>query len=95
LVGYIRLGISVTRNIMMVRIRIPGAPDRFRHINVYNTHLCAGGSSSAEVAGIVINSSGCTVSARKRQLVKLLEFTRETARFFPSSARIRMFWERF
>lgn len=76
------LGIAVTRNVMMVRIEIPGAPSRFRHINVYNTHLCAGGTSSTEVEGIVINTSGCTVNARERQLIKVLEFTRATERFF-------------
>ena len=76
------LDIPITRNVMMVRIKIPGAPSRFSKINVYNTHLCAGGSSTIEVEGIVVNTRGCTVDEREHQLVKLLEFTKAAERFF-------------
>jgi maltose 6'-phosphate phosphatase len=76
------LDIPITRNVMIVRIKIPGAPNRFSKINVYNTHLCAGGSNTAEVEGIDVNTRGCTVDEREHQLVKLLEFTKAAERFF-------------
>ena len=79
------LDIPITRNVMMVRVKIPDAPKRFREINVYNTHLCAGGSGSAEIDGIVVNINGCTVDGREIQLVKLLEFVRTAERFFSFS----------
>ena len=82
LAGLGSLDIPITRNVMMVRVKIPGAPSRFSKINVYNTHLCAGGSSTTEVEGIVVNTRGCTVDEREHQLVKLLEFTKAAERFF-------------
>ena len=79
------LSIPIKRNVMMVRIKIPGAPKRFREINVYNTHLCAGGDGRAEIDGIAVNINGCIVDEREIQLVRLLEFMRNLERFFSLS----------
>lgn len=76
------LDIPITRNVKMVRIKIPGASNRFSKINVYNSHLCAGGSGTTEVEGIVVNTRGCIVDERERQLAKLLEFTKAAEKFY-------------
>ena len=39
------LVIPITRNVMMVRLRVPG----FGRLNVYNTHLCAGACTVGEL----------------------------------------------
>lgn len=76
------LGIPIKRNVMAIRVEIPGAPKRFREINIYNTHLCAGGGGIAEIDGIIVNISGCSVDERENQIVKLLEFLKISEQFF-------------
>jgi maltose 6'-phosphate phosphatase len=76
------LVIPITRNVMMVRLKIPGAPRHFRRINVYNTHLCTGSNSSLVVEGINVSASGCTVAERKGQLVSVLKFVKTIERVF-------------
>lgn len=76
------LGIPIKRNVMAIRVEIPGAPKRYREINIYNTHLCAGGGGIAEIDGIIVNISGCSVDERETQLVKLLEFLKITEQLF-------------
>ena len=74
--------IPITRNVMMARVKIPGAPKRFRKINIYNTHLCAGSGGSFEIGGIPINASGCTVDERENQIVSMLKLVKKAERFF-------------
>ncbi len=73
--------IPITRNLMLVRIKIPGAPKRFRKINIYNTHLCAGSGGSAVLENITVNVSGCTVDERDNQVVSMLRFVKHAERF--------------
>lgn len=72
------LEIPITRNVMMARLKIPGAPRSFRRVNVYNTHLCAGGGGS--FGGV--NITGCTVPERDTQLGAALDFVRGVERLF-------------
>ena len=44
--AFVDSAIPISRNLMLARIKIPGAPKRFRKMNIYNTHLCAGSSGS-------------------------------------------------
>ena len=74
--------IPITRNVMMVRVKIPGAPKRFRKINLYNTHLCAGSGGSVVIDGIDVTTTGCTVDEREEQLVSMLKFVKNAERFF-------------
>ena len=57
------LTIPISRNIMMVRIKVPG----FGRLNVYNTHLCAG---------------DCTVAELGDQAEAALDFVNDVERFF-------------
>ncbi len=80
--GFGDAAIPITRNVMLVRIKIPGAPKRFRKINVYNTHLCAGSGGSFLIEGIAVNASGCTVDERESHVVSMLRFVKNAERFF-------------
>jgi len=80
--GFGDSAIPISRNVMLARIKIPGAPIRFRKMNVYNTHLCAGSSGSFVIEGITVNASGCTVDERENQVVNLLKFVKNAERFF-------------
>lgn len=73
---------DVMRNVMMVRIKIPGGAKHFHKVNVYNTHLCAGSGGSFVIGGITVNASGCTVEERENQLVSMLEFVKNTEQSF-------------
>ncbi|MGG7054128.1 endonuclease/exonuclease/phosphatase family protein [Nitrosomonas sp. ANs5] len=77
-----RLAMPITRNVMMVRLKIPGASRDYRRINVYNTHLCTGGSSSIVYEGVSISASGCSVDQRQHQLASLLKFVTAVERVF-------------
>lgn len=79
--GFGDSAIPITRNLMLVRIKIPGAPKRFRKINIYNTHLCAGSGGSAVLNDITVNVSGCTVDERDSQIVSMLRFVENAERF--------------
>ncbi len=72
------LEIPITRNVMLARLKIPGAPRFVRRLNVYNTHLCAGGSGS--IGGIEV--TGCTVPERATQLGAALRFVKNVERLF-------------
>ncbi len=74
--------IPISRNLMLARIKIPGAPKRFRKMNIYNTHLCAGSSGSFVLDGITVNATGCTVDERDSQVTSLLKFIKKAERFF-------------
>lgn len=77
------IALPITRNVMMLRVKIPNAPERrFRKINVYNTHLCAGGSGSFEGGGIRVSVEGCNVGGRETQLVSALNFVEISERLF-------------
>lgn len=72
------LEIPTTRNVMMARLKIPGASRAFRKVNVYNTHLCAGGGGT--IGGVV--ATGCSVSERGAQLGAALRFVKAAERLF-------------
>jgi len=80
--GFGDLVIPISRNVMLARIKIPGAPKRFRKINIYNTHLCAGSGGSFAMDGITVNATGCTVDERDSQVVSLLKSVKKAERFF-------------